>query len=146
MPIAETLDTYLSIESWNAEYLERWIGVTRDEGLRGGLRTILRREQAHSAELEARIGELGGKRRAAIPAAQRDQSFAFYGSPDVPDVDKLAALVEIFREPDQLLGFVIDVVKGDHPDEETRELLRTILDDEMATIEWVRNAHAARSH
>ena len=144
--VAETLDQYLSIESWNAEYLARWIAVTADEGLRGGLRTILRREQAHSSELEARIRELGGTRRAAIPAAQREQSFAFYGSKDVPDVQKLAALVDIFREPDQLLGFVIDVVKGDHQDEETRELLRTILDDEMATIEWVRNAHAARSH
>ena len=84
--LAETLDQYLSIESWNAEYLARWIAVTADAGLRGGLRTILRREQAHSSELEARIRELGGTRRASIPAAQREQSFAFYCSQEVPDV------------------------------------------------------------
>lgn len=143
--LIDTLDRYRSIEGWNAEYLERWIAVTGDGGLRGGLRTILRREKAHTAELEARIRELGGAPRAAIPAAQREQSLAFYGSTDVPDVAKLASLVEIFRDPPTLLGFVIAAVEGQHRDEETRELLRTILDDEMATIEWVRAAHGARS-
>ena len=140
----EVLDRYRSIEGWNAEYLERWLAVTADEGLRGGLRTILRREQAHTAELEARLRELGAEPEAAIPAAQREQSLAFYGSPDIPDLDKLASLVEIFRDPPTLLGFVIAAAEGDHRDEQTRELLRTILDDEMATIEWVRRAYEGR--
>ena len=143
--IVEALDRYRAIEGWNAEYLERWLAVTADDGLRGGLRTILRREQAHTAELERRIRELGGTPRAAIPAEQREGSLGFYGSADVSDLEKLASLVEIFRDPPTLLGFVIATAEGDHRDEETRELLRTILDDEMATIDWVRKAHAARA-
>ncbi|MCV7413614.1 ferritin-like domain-containing protein [Mycobacterium florentinum] len=143
--LVHVLDRYRSIEGWNAEYLARWIDVTSDPGLRGGLRTILRREQAHAAELESRLSELGGAQDAKISDGQREQSFEFYGSPDVRDLDKLASLVNIFREPEKLLGFVHGAVAGDHDDEQTRELLRTIIDDEMATIKWVRTAYEQRA-
>ena len=143
--LAEVLDRYRAIEGWNAEYLEHWIAVTADEGLRGGLRSILRREQAHAAELDTRIRELGGSPRAEIPAAQREQANAFYASPEAGDIAKLASLVDIFRDPETLLGFVIDAFRDRSTDDQTRELLRTILDDEKATIDWVRAAHAART-
>jgi len=143
--LAEVLDRYRAIEGWNAEYLERWIAVTADEGLRGGLRSILRREQAHAAELDARIRELGGAPRAEIPTRQREQANAFYSSREAGDLAKLASLVDVFRDPETLLGFVIDAVRDRATDDETRELLRTILDDEKATIDWVRAAHAART-
>jgi len=108
--LAEVLDRYRAIEGWNAEYLERWIAVTADEGLRGGLRSILRREQAHAAELDARIRELGGAPRAEIPTRQREQANAFYSSREAGDLAKLASLVDVFRDPETLLGFVIDAV------------------------------------
>lgn len=143
--LAELLDRYRSIEDWNARYLARWIAVTADPGLRGGLRSVLRREVAHAEELAIRLRELGGEPRAEIPAAQYEQSMAFYGSAEVDDGAKLGSLVEIFREPEQLLGFVTDAVRDRRTDEQTRELLRTILDDERATIDWVRAAHANRA-
>lgn len=144
-PLAAVLDRYRSIEGWNADDIEAWVAVTRDEALRGGLRTILRREQAHAAELEARLRELGADPTAEVPAAQREQTRAFYGAPTVPDLAKLGALVDVFRDPETLLGFVVDVIRDPRTDGQTRELLRTILDDEKATIDWVRAAHADRA-
>lgn len=143
--LAEVLDRYREIEGWNAEYIEAWINVTDDDGLRGGLRSILRREQAHATELTARLKELGGSERSIIPAEQRAQTNAFYASREAGDLAKLGALVDIFRDPENLLGFVIDAVRDRGTDGETRELLRTILDDEKATIDWVRGAHAMRT-
>lgn len=135
--IMHFLDEYRSSEGFVAEYLSRWIAVSTHEGLKGGLRTICEREAAHSRLLEARLRELGGVPQAAVPAERREQSMALYASAEKTDVEKLRSLARLFRNPEDFLRPLSDLITQIQDDPHSKELLRTILDDERASISWL---------
>jgi hypothetical protein len=135
--IMHLLDEYRSSEGFVAEYLGRWIEVSDHEGLKGGLRTIREREAAHSRLLEARLRELGGVPQAAVPEERRNQSLALYASPEKKDVEKLHTLAILFQDPADFMKPVTDLIEQIQEDQQSKELLRTIVEDEWASIKWL---------
>ena len=131
------LDEYRCSEGFVAEYLSHWIELSKHENLKGGLRTIREREAAHSRLLEARLRELGGVPQATIPAERREQSLALYASAEKTDVEKLRSLAILFQDPDDFLQPLTDLIAQVQEDPHSKELLRTILDDERASISWL---------
>ena len=53
--ILHLLDNYSTTEGFVAHYLPKWIEVSRNEAVKGGLRTVQRREAAHASLMKATI-------------------------------------------------------------------------------------------
>jgi len=135
--IMHLLDEYRCTEGFVAEYLARWLEISNHENVRGGLRMIQEREAAHTRLLESRLRELGGLPRCTVPAEQRMQLMNFYASAERTDVEKLQSLAILFQDPVDFLQPLVDLIAQIREDQHSKELLRTILDDEKATIHWL---------
>ena len=139
--IMHLLDTYRCSEGFVSEYLADWMSVSSHDSVTGGLRTIQEREAAHSRLLEARLYELGGTPQASIPDKQRQQSVALFASAERTDLEKLHVLADLFAEPDDFLQPITDLIEEIQEDQLSKELLRTIIDDERMSMQWLVNAY-----
>src|SRR5215510_2079265 len=135
--IMHLLDQYSCTEGFVAEYLPRWIEVSSNEAVKGGLRTVQSREAAHARLMKARLLELGGTRHYSIPTERREKEIPFFAAPEKKDVEKLQALATLFGDPEEFLKPVTDLIKEIQADQQSKELLRTIIDDERASIGWL---------
>jgi hypothetical protein len=134
------LDAFQAAERAGAEAVGRWIAACGDPRLRGGLRVIRARDARHAALAEARLRALGG-----VPAARPSRELAalcgVVADPGVSDRSKLAMLVGRLPGPDDApLGALIEDADGDA---ETQALLATIVDDERASLRWLRGMREA---
>ena len=143
--ILHLLDTYSTTEGFVAQYLPKWIEISPNETVRGGLRTVQGREAAHARLMKTRLLELGGKSSATIPQERREKEVPFFSSPEIDDVAKLKVLSDLFGDGEAFLSPVMEVANGITDDPLTSELLRTILDDEMESIIWVQAQYRAMS-
>ena|SRR2546427_4773472 len=129
------LDSFRAAERAGAEAVGRWIGACGDPRLRGGLRVIRTRDAGHAALAEDRLRALGG-----VPGAQPSRELAalcgVVADPGVSDRSKLAMLLGRLPGPDD--GPLLAIVSDAAGDAETQALLATILDDERASIRWLR--------
>lgn len=135
--IMHLLDEYRCSEGFVSEYLGRWVELSSDEALKGGLQTIREREAAHSRLLEARLRALGGAPQATIPPERREQVWSLFASAEKTDREKLQALAVLFADPPDFMKPVTDLVEQIQEDYQSKELLRTIVDDEWASINWL---------
>ncbi|MEE8310695.1 MAG: hypothetical protein V3R77_00465 [Candidatus Binatia bacterium] len=141
--VVDRLDSYRAAEQSGADTLETWADLSDDAALVGGLRTAAAREAKHAALLEQRLAELGGIARAEIP-----DSIACYNDaltdPDATDLQRLELLVERFPDVDAAVVPLMEFVDSIEDDELTRELLKSICVDELATLRWAHEAFRAR--
>jgi len=135
--IMHLLDQYSCTEGFVADYLPRWIEVSANEAVKGGLRTIQLREASHARLMKARLLELGAVRQYEIPLERRERELPFFASAQTSDVTKLQALATLFGDPDEFLKPVTDLIAEIREDQHSKELLRTIIDDERASITWL---------
>ena len=130
------LDAFQAAERAGAEAVGRWIGACGDPRLRGGLKVIRARDARHAALAEARLRALGG-----VPGARPSRELAalcgVVADPGVSDRSKLAMLVG--RLPGSADEPLVELVRDVEGDAETRALLETIVDDERASLRWLRH-------
>ncbi len=141
MSLASLLDDYRVAEASGAKALRAWAELSRDPVLVGGLRTIAAREAVHASLLEERVRELGGTPSAETPVWMSEYN-ASITDPDASDLDRLASLVAQFPAVDEAVAPLQRAIDSIDDDDLTRELLQTICQDEVATLEWI---HAAFS-
>ena len=130
------LDDYRCIEGFAARYLGNWRAISQLACVTGGLRTVCGREQLHADLLEARLRELGGTPQCEVPQ-ERLADLTYYSSPEHSDVEKLGKIAARLTDPEKVLQFLSEAIEQITEDQDTRELLVTIRDDERATIRWV---------
>ena len=138
--ILALLDEFRCGEGFAAEYLNGWIEASDEACVRGGLRTVQQREAFHAQLLEARLRELGGDPQCTVPAERRDKEMPFYSSKEKGDVEKLQSLAGLLKDPEAILKPLTDSIDQIQDDQQTKELLRTIIDDEMSSIKWLLDA------
>ena len=143
--IVHLLDTYSTTEGFVAQYLPKWIDVSSNEAVKGGLRTVQAREAAHARLMKARLLELGECSKAKIPQQRRENEIPFFASTDHSDEKKLKVLVDLFGDGEKFLSPVTELINKITEDLQTRELLRTILDDERESVNWIQNMHKSLS-
>lgn len=131
------LDEYRCAEDFAAQYIGQWLDVSERAYVKGGLRTIHQREAFHAKLLEARLRALGGSPQCTVPATRREKEFAFYTSAQKTDAEKLQRAVGRITDPAQALKPLTDVIEQIEDDEQSKQMLRTIIDDELATIHWL---------
>jgi len=140
--IMHLLDVYRSTEGFVAQYLPGWIEVSQHEGVKGGLAVIQQREALHARVMEARLRALGGTPSAMVPEERREKEIPFFGSAERSDVEKLRVLANLFGNPEEFMKPVIDLVAGIQEDQQSKELLAQIVEDERVSIRWIQGMYA----
>ena len=135
------LDEYRCVEGFAARYLGAWKAVSQEACVTGGLRSVCGREQLHADLLEARLRELGGEPQCDVPA-ERLADLAYYGSTEHSDIEKLGKVAARLQDPEKVLAFLTHAIDQIEDDQDTRELLATILDDERSTLKWITSSWA----
>ena len=131
------LDQYRAAETLGEAALGAWAETCGDPCLRGGLRVAQLREGSHARLLEARLVELGGSPRFEYPKGL----FEALASADTPDAEKLACFfAEV--DPEQVLRQLGETADRMARDPETQSLLRSIVEDERATLDFLQQARA----
>jgi len=135
--VVRFLDDFRAAERFGSEVLVLWVGVTQDPVVRGGLHTICGRERSHAALLAQRLEALGGACTAELSPQLMNAARERLASIEVSDVDKLRDFV--VRYPDIEAGVkpIRDVIAQIDDDLETKAMLTTILEDEVATLRWM---------
>lgn len=140
--IMQLLDEFRCRENFAAEYLNRWIEVSDQECARGGLRVVQQREAYHARVLEDRLRELGGIPQCRVSPERREKDLAFYASANKTDAQKLLELNALITEPAKNLKYITDVIDQIQEDQQSKELLRSLVQDEMSSITWLKEACA----
>jgi DNA-binding ferritin-like protein len=94
----------------------------------------------HARLLEQRIKELGGSPRAEIPDAVQEAVMQQVSSRKTTDLEKLRQFLAQFPDVDAALKPIHDLADRLADDPETQSLLRTIAQDERATLEFLHGA------
>lgn len=126
------LDGFRAGEALGEASLGAWIEVCTTDAVRGALRTVQQREGMHARLLEARLKELGGSPKVEIPEDRYAQTMEAVGTAEKSDVEKLQNFTSRFPDPDAAIQPILDM--AERADAETRTLLRTIAQDERATL------------
>jgi hypothetical protein len=133
--VLEFLDDLQAAEHAGAATLERWIAVCADPLLRGGLRVLRARDEAHAALALARLRELGGQPRQGVSPGL-DALCSALGSDGVSDRAKLGMLLARFpRKASDPFAAVACPADGD---DETRALLEAVSREDRLSVEWLR--------
>ena len=134
------LDQFRAGEAFGEASLGAWLAVSDTACLRGGLRTVQMREGMHAQLLEQRIKELGGSLEAEIPEELYQQVMRNQGDAEKGDVEKLQEFVSRFSDIDAALKPIYEMADRLDSDPETQSLLRTIVQDERSTLEFLTEA------
>lgn len=136
------LDQFRAGEALGEASLGAWCEVSTTPCLKGGLRTIQTREGSHARLLEQRIKELGGAPTFEIPDAVYNATMEGAADRDKTDAEKVLGFVSQFPDCDAALKPIADIADRLDHDQETQSLLRTIMQDERSTLEWLQEACA----
>ena len=137
--IIEFLDGYRVAEATAAAGFGAWIATSATDCLRGGLRVVQLREAAHAKLFDERIKELGGSVKAEASEELEAFLIGTLGDPDKSDAEKLQSFAAQAGDPkgiEQLEGFAARM----DADQETQFLLRAVIQDERASIEFLNQA------
>lgn len=136
--IIEFLDGYRAAEAMAASAFGAWIAVSDTPCLRGGLRSVQMREAYHAKLFEERIKELGGSPKAEVDAGA--EAFLMSFGDDRSDAEKVAAFAGAAGDPKVLEQLEAKAARMGN-DEETQFLLRSVIEDERASLALIRQAH-----
>jgi hypothetical protein len=139
--IMHFLDEYRCAENFASEYLNCWNEVSEQDCVKGGLRVIQQREAYHAKLLEDRLRELGGVPQCTVPTEQRTKEMAIYASKDKTDAEKLQYVAKQITDLPKVLKFITDVIDQIHEDQQSKELLRSLVQDEMSSGQWLLEAN-----
>ncbi|MEE8556984.1 MAG: ferritin-like domain-containing protein [Myxococcota bacterium] len=137
------LDGFRAAEALGEASLGVWIDACTTDCVRGGLRTVQMREGAHARLLEARIKELGGSPAFEIPEAVHNQVMEQAATTEKTDAQKVLEFVQRFPDVEGAVKPIHDMADRLDDDPETQSLLRTIAQDERATLEFLHEACSA---
>ena len=135
--ILHLMDEFRCGENFAAEYLCKWIEASDQECVKGGLRAVQQREAYHAQILEARLRELGGAPQCTVPQERRDKEMPFYSSRETKDAEKLLSIASRLSDPAAVLKPLTDAIAQIQDDQQSKELLRSLVDDEMSSIKWI---------
>jgi len=138
--IMHLVDEFRCGENFAAEYLNKWIEASDQECVKGGLRVVQQREAYHAQILEARLRELGGVPQCTVPQERRDKELPFYSSTDTKDAQKLLSLTSRITDAATILKPLTDAIAQIQEDQQSKELLRSLIDDEMSSVKWLMEA------
>jgi hypothetical protein len=128
--IISFLDQYRANETDGVALFGGWATTCKSAPLRGALRVMESREHAHALLLEKRLRELGGEPK-CVP--QYRDVLDKMCSAAMSDAEKLVEFVRI-APPDKIVADLTAKIERMSADPETQSLVRSIIEDERATL------------
>ena len=138
--VTALLDEFRCGENFAAEYLNRWVEVSDQECVKGGLRVVQQREAYHAEILEARLRELGGDPQCTVPTERRDKELPYFADANKTDLEKLQSIAAQVNDPATVLKPLTDAIAQIQDDQHSKELLSSLVDDEMSSVKWLLGA------
>jgi len=75
--------------------------------------------------------------RVVVPQERRDKELPFYASAEKKDLEKLQSIANRLTDPAAALKPITDVIAQIKEDQQSKELLKSFVDDEMSSIKWL---------
>ncbi len=138
--VLAVLDEFRCAEDFAAEYLNRWVEVSDQECVKGGLRVVQQREAYHAKILEERLRELGGSPQCTVPVERREKELPFFASSESNDIEKLQSLTSQIKDPVEIFKPLTSAVDQIQDDQHSKELLGSLIDDERSSVKWLMGA------
>lgn len=134
------LDRFRAGEALGAASTKAWLEVSDVACVKGGLHVVAEREAMHARLLEACIRAHGGTPRYELPAQVCDTAMKRVSDPSRGDAAKVLEFVQSVGETEKALAPIYEMADRLDGDPETQALLRTIAQDERATLEFFQQA------
>lgn len=134
------LDRFRAGEALGATTTKAWIEVSDVACVKGGLHVVAEREGMHARLLDACLRAHGGTPRYEIPEAVCDAALKRVSDRSRGDAAKVLEFIERTGDPERALAPIYAMAARLDDDPETQALLRTIAQDERATIEFFQQA------
>lgn len=134
------LDRFRAGEALGAASTKAWLEVSDVACVKGGLHVVAEREAMHARLLEACIRAHGGTPRYELPAQVCDTAMKRVSDPSRGDAEKVLEFVQSVGETEKALAPIYEMADRLDGDPETQALLRTIAQDERATLEFFQQA------
>jgi DNA-binding ferritin-like protein len=138
--LLEFLDRFRAGEALGEASTRAWIEVSDVACVKGGLRVVAEREGMHARLLADCIRAHGGTPRHELPEAVQEQALQRVSDRSRGDAAKVLEFVQTFGDTEKALAPIHAMAERLDDDPETQALLRTIAQDERATLEFFQQA------
>ena len=134
------LDRFRAGEALGEVTARAWLEVSDVACVKGGLAVVAEREGMHARLLAACIRTHGGTPRHEIPESVCDEAMKRASDRSRGDAAKVLDFVRRVGDAEQALAPIYAMADRLDDDPETQALLRTIAQDERATLEFFQQA------
>jgi glutamine synthetase len=134
------LDRFRAGEALGKATAKAWLEVSDVPCVKGGLRVVAQREGSHARLLADCIRGHGGTPSYELPEAVAETALKRVADPSRGDAAKVLEFVQSVGETEQALAPIYEMADRLDGDPETQSLLRTIAQDERATLEFFQQA------
>jgi hypothetical protein len=134
--VVALLDRFRAGEAGGQAAFSGWEKQVSTECIRSGIRMITEREGYHSRIFERRLVDLGAKCEAGLTDFGR-QVTEKLSDPKTSDCDKLLYVTSLAPDPDAFWKPVLEVVDRIKDDQESKELFKLYIQDELSSGKWL---------
>ncbi len=133
------LDRFRAGEANGMAAFSGWNKNVSTDCIRSGIRMICEREGYHARIFEQRLKDLGAECKAEVNEASRKIT-ATLSDAAMSDNQKLLYLNSLAPDPEAFFKPVCDFVERIQDDQETKELFKLYVQDELSSAKWLNYA------
>ena len=137
--VAAMLDRFRAGEANGQTAFNNWAKMVSTECIRSGIRMIAEREGYHARIFERRMQDLGIACNAGV-SAEGKRITECLSDPKLSDNEKLLRLNALAPDPDAFFAPVCEFVENIKDDQETKELFKLYVQDELSSAKWLNYA------
>jgi hypothetical protein len=134
--VVAMLDRFRAGEAGGQAAFGGWEKTVSTDCIRSGIRMITEREGYHSRVFERRLADLGVECKAPLTDFGRKLTERLSDS-KISDNDKLLYLASLAPDPDAFWKPVLEVVDRIKDDQESKELFKLYIQDELSSGKWL---------
>ncbi|MGH7842702.1 MAG: hypothetical protein ACREQT_14460 [Candidatus Binataceae bacterium] len=140
--VAAMLDRFRAGEANGEVAFGNWSKVVSTECVRSGIRMIAEREGYHARIFERRMQDLGLECKAGV-SVESKKITEYLSDAKLADTEKLLRLNALAPDPDAFFKPVCDFVERIQDDQESKELFKLYIQDELSSAKWLNYACGA---
>jgi hypothetical protein len=137
--VVALLDRFRAGEAGGQTAFSGWEKQVTTECIRSGIRMITEREGYHSRVFERRLADLGAECKAGLTDFGRQVTQKLSDS-KMSDNDKLLYLTSLAPDPEAFWKPVSEFVNRIKDDQESKELFKLYIQDELSSGKWLMQA------
>lgn len=134
--VVALLDRFRAGEAGGQAAFSGWEKQVSTDCIRSGIRMITEREGYHSRIFERRLADLGAECKAGLTDFGRRVTEKL-SDPSTSDNDKLLYVTSLAPDPDAFWKPVLEVVDRIKDDQESKELFKLYIQDELSSGKWL---------